>query len=224
MLSSFILFSLASSACANVFITSPVATSSFSASSQNVISWNDDLKLPALSSFGPASIGLYAGNAQQQTLLSTISASTDVSTVNSIPFTPDPNAGPSSSEYFIRFDSLSLKDATNPQFPAQAFSAKFTLTGMTGTFNAAVQAQIDGQATAPLAGATAAATVAPASSTDPSATSAKPTTTVASASHTTSSTKSSASSTKSNSVSANFNTGSTKIWAGVIAGVAVGML
>ncbi|KAF4613151.1 hypothetical protein D9613_011167 [Agrocybe pediades] len=52
---------------------------------------------------------------------------------------------------FIRFESISLKDAAQPQFPALAFSHKFSLSGMTGTFSDEVKAQIaDKSAAAPL--------------------------------------------------------------------------
>ncbi|KAG1803873.1 uncharacterized protein HD556DRAFT_615775 [Suillus plorans] len=143
-------FALAGSALANVFITSPVASSTFTAGQQATINWQDDGLSPNLTSFGASLVGIYAGNANQQTLLQTISSSVDVSTTSSIVFTPDGTIGPDSNEYFVRFTSINLKDATNSQFPAEAFSAKFTMTGMTGTFNATVQAEINGQSTAPI--------------------------------------------------------------------------
>jgi len=153
-------FALAASALANVFITSPVATSTFAAGQQATINWQDDGMSPNLASFGASLVGIYTGNANQQTLLQTINPSVDVSTSSSISFTPDGSIGPDSSEYFVRFTSLSLKDAANPQFPAEAFSAKFTMTGMTGTFNSTVQNEINGQSTAPIGGtATASASV-----------------------------------------------------------------
>ncbi|KAG1814174.1 hypothetical protein EV424DRAFT_1414307 [Suillus variegatus] len=150
-------FALAGSALANVFITSPVASTTFTAGQQATVNWQDDGLSPNLTSFGASLIGIYTGNANQQTLLQTISSSVDVSTISSVNFTPDGTIGPDSNEYFVRFTSINLKDATNSQFPAEAFSAKFTMTGMTGTFNATVQAEINGQSTAPI-GATATAT------------------------------------------------------------------
>jgi len=138
------LAALAPFAHANVFITNPIASSSFAAGSAQTVTWQDDGSAPTLASFGPASIGLYAGNQNQQTLLQLISASVDVSKTTSQTWTPDATVGPNFSSYFIRFTSLSLKDSTNSQFPAEAFSAKFALSGMTGTFNATVQAQITG--------------------------------------------------------------------------------
>jgi hypothetical protein len=162
--SAFVVLALSVSTLANVFITSPVASTTFVGGQQATVSWQDDGSAPTLQSFGPAMVSIYAGNAQQQTLLQTISPSIDVSQLSTIQFTPDPTIGPDGDQYFVRFQSLSLKDATNPQYPALAFSAKFTMSGMSGQFNATVQSEIDGQSTAPIGGtaitSAAAATVA----------------------------------------------------------------
>jgi len=152
----FVLLALSAGAFANVFITSPVASSTFTGNQHATISWQDDGAQPSLKSFGPAKVSIYAGNAQQQTLLQTIVPSVDVSTTSSVQFTVDPSIGPNSNEYFVRIESISLKDAKAPQYPALAFSAKFTMNGMTGVFSQAVLSQIAGQSTAPLAGATSA--------------------------------------------------------------------
>lgn len=89
-----------------------------------------------------------------------------------------------SSPSFIRFQSLSLMGPNNSIYPALAFSAKFTyvpaffpltqhrlilfapdrMSGMSGTFNATVQQQIDGQSTAPIGGTAAAASSTPGAS------------------------------------------------------------
>ena len=45
-----------------------------------------------------------------------------------------------------------MKDPTQPQYPALAFSAKFQLTGMTGTFTPAEQSQINGASSLPIGG------------------------------------------------------------------------
>jgi len=142
---------LASSVFATVFVTAPVASTTYSGGTAAVVTWQDSGSAPSLKDFGPAKISIYVGNAQQQTSLQTLNASVDVSLVNTINFTPDPTIGPNSNEYFIRVESLSLKDSTQPQYPALAFSAKFTLSNMTGTFSADIQSQISGQSTAPLA-------------------------------------------------------------------------
>ncbi|KAJ3504819.1 hypothetical protein NLJ89_g7736 [Agrocybe chaxingu] len=121
-----IILACASAAFANVFITSPTAATTFSGGRTATIRWQDDGSAPTLKDFGPAQISIYVGNALQQTRLQTINASVDVSTTSELTFTPDASIGPNSSEYFIRVESLALKDAAQPQFPALAFSAKFT--------------------------------------------------------------------------------------------------
>jgi len=167
-----VILSVASAAFATVYVTAPIASTTYTAGQSSIVQWQDSTTAPSLSDFGPAKISIYVGNAQQQTSLQLLNSTVDVSKVSSINFIPDATIGPNSSEYFIRFESLSLKDATQPQFPALAFSAKFTLSGMTGAFTADVLSQISGQSTAPLASQSVPAgvsTPAPASTT-PSAT------------------------------------------------------
>ncbi|KAJ3477469.1 hypothetical protein NLI96_g10443 [Meripilus lineatus] len=151
------LAALASTANAVLFITAPVASTSWAAGTQQTISWQDDGTAPDLKTFGPAKVTIGVGNAVTQTQLQTVVPSVDVSTTSSILFTPDPSIGTNGNFYFVRFESISAKDPAQPQYPLLAFSAKFTMTGMTGTFNSTVQAQIDGSSTAPLGGPTSAA-------------------------------------------------------------------
>lgn len=153
----FVALALAAQALATVYPTSPVGTTSWTAGQQVSINWQDDGSSPTLQDFGDAKVSIYVGNAQQQTLLQSISESVNVATTNSIQFTPDASIGPNGAQYFIRFESLAFKDPAQPQYPALAFSSKFTLSGMSGEFNSTVQAQIDGQSTAPIAGQTSAA-------------------------------------------------------------------
>jgi hypothetical protein len=141
----------AAPALATVFVTSPVASTTFHGGQPATISWQDNGTPPLLQDFGNAKVSIYAGNAQQQTSLQLIVPSVNVATTSSIQFTPEANIGPNSNEYFIRIESLGAKDPLNPQFPALSFSAKFTLDNMSGTFTPDVQAEIDGQSTAPLA-------------------------------------------------------------------------
>jgi len=171
--STFVVLALSASAFANVFITNPTSSTTFNGGKSATVSWQDDGKQPTLQAFGPAIVSIYAGNSQQQTLLQTITPSVDVSTTQSVVFTPDATIGPNGNEYFIRFQSISLKDATQTQYPALAFSAKFTMAGMTGTFNATVQSQIDGQSTAPIGGTAAPASSSSAASTSVMSTSSK---------------------------------------------------
>ncbi|KIM52553.1 hypothetical protein SCLCIDRAFT_1223621 [Scleroderma citrinum Foug A] len=150
--SAIVSLALAASALANVYLTAPVSSTSWPAGQQATITWQDDGQSPSLASFGVAKFSIYVGNANEQTPLQLISANVSVANVSSLTFTPDPTIGPNSDEYFIRVESLNLKDAKSPQYPALAFSAKFTLTGMSGQFNTSVQQEIDGQSTAPIGG------------------------------------------------------------------------
>jgi len=154
---SFIVLASVSAAFGKVFITQPTANTKFTGGAPATINWQDDGSKPSLEDMGPCKISIYAGNANQQTSLQTLSESTDVSKLDSLDFAPKADIGPNSSEYFIRIESLSLKDDSPQKYPAMAFSAKFNLDGMSGQFNQTVQDQIKGQTTAPLSGPTAAA-------------------------------------------------------------------
>ncbi|RPD61560.1 hypothetical protein L226DRAFT_534238 [Lentinus tigrinus ALCF2SS1-7] len=129
-------------AFATIYTTSPVGTTAWTAGQQQTISWQDDGSSPSLADFGNAKVSVYVGNAQQQTMVQSISDSVNVASTSSIVFTPDASVGENGAYYFIRFESLALKDATNSAYPALAFSSKYTMSGMTGTFSADVKAQI----------------------------------------------------------------------------------
>jgi len=140
-----------------VFITNPVNTTSASGGNALTVSWKDDSATPTLAQIGACSIGIYVGNSLQQTEIQNINASVDVSTTSSVSFVVDSTIGPNSNLYFVRFTSLGLADATNSQFNYESFSAKFTLTNMTGTFSAAAQSQIDAASTISLTSSTSSA-------------------------------------------------------------------
>ncbi|KAF8558614.1 hypothetical protein OG21DRAFT_1404714 [Imleria badia] len=160
---------LAASVLANVFLTSPVGTTTFTAGQTATVSWQDSGSAPSLAQFGNATFAIYVGNAIEQTPLQTIATYINVSTVNSVSFTPLAVIGPNSNEYFIRVTSQTLMNPSSPQYPEEAFSAKFTLAGMTGTFNSSVQAEINGQSTAPIGGPTGSASMTMATGTGTSA-------------------------------------------------------
>jgi len=134
----------------------------------------DDGSSPNLTAFGPANVGLWVGSTTQQTQLQTI-GNVDVSTVSQLSWTPDASVGANYNAYFIRFTSVNLKDPNQTAINAneEAFSAKFTLTGMTGTFNSSIQAEISGSAASG-----AAPTASGKSATQPSGTSAAAASTV----------------------------------------------
>jgi len=148
-------FALVSSAFATVFITSPTASSTFTAGTTATISWEDNGNSPTTPSWGNATVGIWAGNANQQTELQSITTSVNVSSTTSIEFTPSASIGPNGMEYFIRIQSNTLKDPSNAGYPEMSFSALFTMAGMTGTFNASVSAEVAGESTAPIGGPTA---------------------------------------------------------------------
>jgi hypothetical protein len=144
-----LIFSFFSAAFATVVLTEPVASTTYSGGKGGaVVTWMDNGTAPLVSAFGPSTISIYVGNAIQQTSLQLLST-VDLASVSTITFTPDATIGPNGNDYFIRIESVSGKDSTGTPF--EAFSAKFTLDSMSGTFNASVSAEIAGQSTAPLA-------------------------------------------------------------------------
>ncbi|KAJ7291053.1 hypothetical protein C8J57DRAFT_1271230 [Mycena rebaudengoi] len=210
--SAVIALALSSSAYAAIFFTAPTASIGFIGGQPATIKWNDDGAVPSLKDFGLAKASIYAGNSLQQTSLQTISESIDVSTATSLDFTPEKSIGPNGANYFIRFESLSLKDANNAAIPALAFSHIFALTEMTGVFSAEVQAQIDGQSTAPIGGG------APnTNSAGGSSTTSKPSTTASKEAAANS--KSASAATKSGAAVPGLVAGSPKLWVGLAVSV-----
>jgi len=144
--------SLVSAAFATVYVTSPTSQTTLSGGSTGVVVWQDDGNSPSLATFGPATVGIYTGNAVVQSNLKTLETNIDVSKVTTFNFTVDPGLGPDNSHYFMRFQSNSGKSDNGTAF--LAFSAQFTLTNMTGTFSPAILSEIAGQTSAPLGGQT----------------------------------------------------------------------
>jgi len=132
---------------ATIFVTDPVGSTTCTAGEVCTVVWDDDGTAPLLSTIGTCSIDLCTGGQQQQTCLQNISPSTNVSQILNATFTPLATDGPDGAVYFIKFSSLGYKDPSNPNFAYTSFSAKFTLAGMTGTFNSTVEAEISGAAT-----------------------------------------------------------------------------
>ncbi|KAF8607326.1 hypothetical protein BDV93DRAFT_520198 [Ceratobasidium sp. AG-I] len=130
---------------AGPFFTSPVAGTTCTAGQPCTISWNDDNIAPLLAQYGDCTIGVYAGSQQQQSLMQAVTPANAAST-GSVIFTPDAGMGENSNAYFIKMISTTAADPTNAMYKATAYSAMFTLTGMTGTFSDTVKAQIAGTA------------------------------------------------------------------------------
>jgi len=143
------------------FVTAPVASTTWTAGAAQNIVWEDDGTAPSLAQFGNATVGIYAGNQNQQTELQQI-ATVNVSSTGTVTFTPDASMGPNGNYYFVRLTSLAYMDG---QYPAEAFSAKFTMAGMSGTFNASVSAEVAGASTAPVGGSSTSSPTTPSPST-----------------------------------------------------------
>lgn len=142
-------FAIAHSALAGVYITNPVGSTKQQGGQVITVTWADDGNTPTVGSIGPCTIDIYTGSKTVQTQLQNLAASVDVSKASSVSATVDPSIGPNGSFYFIRVTSLNLKDTANPQYPYQAFSAKFELQGMSGNFSQAVLAQIQDSGVSP---------------------------------------------------------------------------
>lgn len=163
-------FTLFSNVLATVFMTSPTAQTTCSGGKQCTIQWKDDGTAPSLAQFGLADVGIWVGSVTSQTQVQHIQAGVNVATTAAIQFTVDPTIGPNGNFYFVRFTSATAMDPNNSQFNAEAFSAKFALNGMSGTFNSTVQAEISGASSNPIPSPSA-----PASSASSAPSSAKPT-------------------------------------------------
>jgi hypothetical protein len=133
-----------SPAFAELSVTAPIGTTTCTGGQTCQVSWEDNHTGVSLAQQGNCTIALYTGGAQQQTFLQPIVSpnSVNVSTTASVEFTVDPTIGPNGSDYFIRFSSTSLANPTSAGNPYLSFSAKFTLAGMSGTFNQTVLNQI----------------------------------------------------------------------------------
>lgn len=133
----------ATPALAELSVTAPIASTKCTGGQTCQVSWNDNGRGVTLAQQGNMTIALYTGGAQQQTFLQPIAypEAVNVSTTSAVVFTVDPTIGPNGADYFIRFSSTSLNQ-NNSANPYLSFSAKFTLEGMSGTFNSSVQAQI----------------------------------------------------------------------------------
>ncbi|WRT67948.1 uncharacterized protein IL334_004922 [Kwoniella shivajii] len=127
---------------AGVYITSPVGTTQATGGQVIEVKWADDGKTPTVASVGPCSVDIYTGSTNNQIKLQNLAASVDVSKTSSISATIDPSIGQDDSHYFVRFTSLSLKSETAPQYPYEAFSAMFSISSMTGSFNQTTLAAI----------------------------------------------------------------------------------
>ncbi|EIM87498.1 uncharacterized protein STEHIDRAFT_96635 [Stereum hirsutum FP-91666 SS1] len=116
---------------AALYVTSPNVGTTCHAGQSCTIEWLDDGTQPLLSTVGICTVGLYYGELQ---LVQSIEA-VDVSSVHSLTFTPNAEAGPDSSSYYVAFTSTSF---TNNSGAYQSFTPAFALDGMSGSFSSPV--------------------------------------------------------------------------------------
>ncbi|PWN19737.1 hypothetical protein BCV69DRAFT_31392 [Microstroma glucosiphilum] len=159
------LLALASSpALATLYFTNPISSSNEDGGSTFRIKW-EDKGSPALSSWGGINLYLATGDTSTQYKLDTIAS--DLSTSRtSYKYKVPANVGPSGTYYFIRAEST--KTAANGTANDLAFSAKFKLEQMTGTFNSTVLSAAKAAATVDASSASTAASSAAGSATSSS--------------------------------------------------------
>lgn len=171
-----VLAALAPQALATLYITSPVASTVCKAGTNCPVAWNDDGTAPPLATIGACTVGLYVGSQFTQIQLQPL-GDVSVAAQASATFIPNPEVGGNSDLYFLRFTSTTYQ--VNG-VPWEGFSAKFTIQGMTGTFNA-TESSLMYAPTSGAGGATSPAASTPATSTPASstpATSAGPSSTI----------------------------------------------
>jgi len=132
---------LAVPALGELAVSLPTADTTCAAGASCTVSWIDNNLGSTLAQLGTCTVALYTGSKNLQTFLQPIAYPNpiNVSTVRTIDFTPDPTVGENGKYYFIRISSTTLKVGADPSL---SFSAIFTLSGMTSTFNETVKNQI----------------------------------------------------------------------------------
>ncbi|BGP15566.1 hypothetical protein JCM10213_001343 [Rhodosporidiobolus nylandii] len=140
---------------ARVYIYKPVESSNYQPGDSFTVSWRDDGNTPSWTAWGPSTVGLYTGSPTSQTLLADLGSVNDASETYETRIVIDGKWGGDSSDYFIRVQSESATSDNGD--PLQAFSARFTLSKMTGEFSDEVKAQLAGSAASSPASVTAAA-------------------------------------------------------------------
>ncbi|KAJ4490371.1 hypothetical protein J3R30DRAFT_3421194 [Lentinula aciculospora] len=113
---------------ASLYIIQPSQGSICSGGSPCTVQWLDDGTNPLNSQIGVTTCGLYTGDMQ---LVQTIEP-VDVTGVQSFTFTPIPDAGPDSNDYYIAFTSTSL-EINGTKYTS--YSPFFSLNNMTGSFS-----------------------------------------------------------------------------------------
>ncbi|KAI0080395.1 hypothetical protein K474DRAFT_1657808 [Panus rudis PR-1116 ss-1] len=117
-------------ACATIYVTSPLQDTVCHGGQPCEVQWVDNGAVPLLNNIGPCHIGLYNG---REVLIQQIDP-VDVGATHSLVFTPDPQAGPNSVTYYIKFTSVNpVGNTTYTQY-----STFFRIADMAGSFSSPV--------------------------------------------------------------------------------------
>ncbi|KAL9931683.1 hypothetical protein V8E36_009469 [Tilletia maclaganii] len=134
------LLAFSSSSNGEIVIHNPVASTHAEGGRPLDVEWIDDGKAPTLRSFGTISVYLCTGSQTVQYQLQQLATNVRASATSGS-WRIDPSVGPNSDKYFLRFQGSNLSSAGTPPL---GFSARFSLSKMTGTFNSTVQATNQG--------------------------------------------------------------------------------
>ncbi|KAK0547178.1 hypothetical protein OC846_004132 [Tilletia horrida] len=149
---------------AGVYITAPDAKTKEKGGTSMDIAWRDDHKKPKLANWGNLTIYLATGSASQQFMLQKLGSDIRPN-AKSFKAKINPGVGDSSNQYFIRIvGSSALSDGSHPE----SFSARFSLSKMTGKFNSTIQSSL-GKGASSLSSSSAAGAGASGTKTSPAA-------------------------------------------------------
>lgn len=126
------------------------------------VEWNDDGKAPTRRDWGRVNIYLATGSRDVQYKLQTLASNVSYN-LQQADYSIDASVGPSGGYYFIRFEGTNASQTGG--IPPMAFSARFNLDQMSGTFNSTIMSQLSG---ASGTGQLTAAAAAPSTSSAPS--------------------------------------------------------
>ncbi|KAJ7291049.1 hypothetical protein C8J57DRAFT_1271225 [Mycena rebaudengoi] len=133
LLAAFLALDSALLVSADVFFLKPEDGSTCTAGVPCTIEWIDDGNTPQLSAVGVVTAALYTGEQQVVQRITPL----DVSTIHSIEFTPNAQAGPDSDTYYVAFTSITSKVNGTASI---SFSPFFRLEGMSGSFDSPLPA------------------------------------------------------------------------------------
>ncbi|EPQ26051.1 uncharacterized protein PFL1_06260 [Pseudozyma flocculosa PF-1] len=142
-------------AMATIIVTQPVASTTGHGDKHLQVEWHDDGAAPKFADWGKVNVYLATGSHDVQWRLQTLAEDVDAKDTSD-KYKIDPTVGPNGGYYFLRFEGST--PAAGSTSPPMAFSARFTLDKMTGTFNSTIKAELEGAGGTASAGGGASAT------------------------------------------------------------------